>query len=77
MNINKNNFLSTIEWMLNHSGVAVAKKIDNGSKIEILKYSENHNEYESLEKFAQDNGYYIVYGAIGEENRLGCIKINI
>lgn len=77
MNINKNIVVSTIEWMLNHSGVAIAKKIDNGSKIEILKYSENCDNYKSLEKFAQDNGYCIVHGAKCAENKFGCMKTDI
>ena len=65
--------VSTIDWMLNHKGLAVAKMSNNDrNTVSIVKYSENKEEYDNLRDYAISNGYIVIYGKnSGEENRLG------
>lgn len=60
--------VNTIEWMLSHSGVAVAKIVnDNKNTIEIIKHSENMQDYSKLKEFARDNDLLVVVGKGTEE----------
>ena len=65
--------VNTIDWMLSHRGVAVAKVINNDrNTIEIIKQSENIQDYSEFRNFAKSNNYIVVVGkGIEEENRLG------
>lgn len=65
--------VNTIDWMLSHRGVAVAKVINNDrNTIEIIKQSENIQDYSKFRDFAKSNNYIVVVGkGIEEENRLG------
>ncbi len=65
--------VNTIEWMLSHQGVAVARIINNDKNtIEIIKYSENTQDYPKLREFAKSNNLLVVIGKSTEpENRLG------
>ncbi len=67
------NEVHTIDWMLDHKGIAVAKPV-NGDKniIEIIKYSENEEEYPALKEYAKSSGYILVVGKnTDKDNRLG------
>ena len=65
------NFVNTMEWMLTHPGIAVAKVGKSNNYIEILRYTENIEEFKELADFAKANDYTIVHGVNGKENRLG------
>ena len=65
--------VSTIDWMLNHKGVAIAKDLSGDSTlIEIVEYSEKPEEYSRLKAAAKTEGLVFVVGkGTEEENRLG------
>ena len=68
--------VNTIDWMLSHRGVAVAKVINNDrNTIEIIKQSENIQDYSEFRDFAKTNNYIVVIGkGTEEENRLGYFR---
>ncbi len=63
----------TIDWMLNHKGVAIAKAASSDNTVvEIIKYSEKPEEYPELKATAKADGLVFVVGrGAEEENRLG------
>lgn len=63
-----------IEWMLDNSGIAVAEKTQEEGYMNIIKQSNNTAEYKELEKFAKNNGLYIVYGRKEKGNKLGYLR---
>ena len=55
--------MKTIDWMLEHKGVAIARPIDNnGTEIEIIKYSEKPEKYPELKAEAKTEGLLFVIG---------------
>ena len=73
--IHDNTIYNTMEWMLSHSGIAVAKIIgNNNNNIEIIKYSENKNDYEALKLYAKNNGYTVVSGIKEKGDKLGYLR---
>lgn len=70
------NTVNTIEWMLAHKGIAVARIINNNKNIiEIIEYSEDKKEYPRLKNYAKSNNYIIVIGKENkEESRLGYFR---
>ena len=68
--------VKTIEWMLSHKGLAVCQILNGDiNTIEIIKYSDNKNEYDEMKKFAKKGNYVLVYGKGNEkENRLGYFR---
>ena len=70
------NIVKTIDWMLAHTGLAVAKVINNNKNtVEIIKYSENWEEYPTLKSFAKANDYVLLVGKnTEEENKLGYLR---
>lgn len=68
--------INTIDWMLTHKGVAVAKTANNNKSIvEIIKYSENPEEYSELKELARSGGNILIVGkGTAEEYRIGYLK---
>lgn len=61
--LDNNGKVKTIEWMLSHSGIAVAKAVGSDNNlVEIIKYTENKEDYEEFRVFAKKNGYLLVVG---------------
>ncbi len=61
-NENKSNTVNSLEWMLRHRGIALAKKVSD-KDVEIIWHSVNPDEYKEIETLAQNNGLILMVGA--------------
>ncbi len=68
--------VNTIEWMLTHQGIAIAKVLDNDKRtVEIIEHSKDARDYPKFKEIANRNGYIVVVGKGTEgENRLGYFR---
>ena len=60
--------VKTIEWMLTHKGIAIAKVLNNDvNTVEIIQHSEDRRDYPKYKEIANRDGYIVVVGKGTEE----------
>ncbi len=68
--------VKTIDWMLTHKGLAVARIVNNDQNtVEIIKCTEDKKQYKDFKAFAEENNYVLIVGKdTKKENRLGYFR---
>lgn len=63
-----------IDWMLTNTGLALAKETIDKDYVEIIKFSNDVNDYKPLLKEAKENNYVVVWGMKERGERLGYFR---